>query len=47
MHFLKKGPPTTQNLKLSFAYTLWSWTKMFLNLDLCYVNDCLVTLGVV
>ena len=41
----EEGTSTTQSLKLSFAYTMWSWTKVFPDLDLCFVNDFLVTLG--
>ena len=43
----EEGTSTTQSLKLSFAYTSWSWTKVFPDLDSCSVNDSLGTVGVV
>ena len=37
---------TTHGLKLSFAYSLWSWTKVYPDFESCTVNDFFVTLGV-
>ena len=43
----EEGAFTTQGLKLSLAYTLWSWTKVYPDFDSCTVNDFLVALGIV
>ena len=43
----EEGAFTTQGSKLTFAYTLWSWTKVYPDFELCTMNDFLVILGTV